>query len=227
MNCSVDAKTASLYCKLSSFKRLLNQTNDFIKNSINNITNPYLACSFGKDSSVMLDLVLKHIPDIKVRFATHPETRLLDNYDEIIGYWKNKNINYEEIYCAGGLVKVKHHQRESLNQGEWDSFFIGIRAEESFGRRVSLKKYGAFYKLKNGRIKISPVAWWKTIDISSYILDNNIPYLNKYSKEGFGARTTSGVPRTHVSECLSSLKSRDINSFNKLCRMFPDVKEFV
>jgi len=176
----------------------------------------------------MLHLILQQTPDILVRFASHPETRLLDNYDEVISWWRGEqNINYEEIYCEGGLVKVKNDQRNKLSQGRFDSFFVGIRAEESFGRRLSLKKHGQFHRMADGRIKICPVAWWSERDIITYIAMNGLPYLNKYGVEGFQSRTTSGIPRTHIHECLSSLKSRDIQAFNKLKMMFTDVDYFV
>jgi 3'-phosphoadenosine 5'-phosphosulfate sulfotransferase (PAPS reductase)/FAD synthetase len=223
----MDEKTALLYSKLNSYKFLVQKTKKFIEISLQQVKNPYIACSFGKDSAVMLHLILQFAPGIPVRFASHPETRLLDNYDEVIKKWLEKEINYQEIFCNGRIIKIKHHQRESLSAGNWDSFFLGIRAEESFGRRISLKTHGQFHKLSTGIIKISPLAWWQEKDVATYIVEHKLPFLNKYKIEGFSARTTSGIPRTHIQECLMSLKSRDINSFNKLVEMFPEVKEFV
>jgi 3'-phosphoadenosine 5'-phosphosulfate sulfotransferase (PAPS reductase)/FAD synthetase len=227
MNCSLDQKTALLYYRLNSFQYLLQQTQRFIEQSLAKVKRPYLACSFGKDSSVMLDLVWQYKPDITVRFASHPETRLLDNYDEVIQWWLKRGINYEEIYCEGGLVKVKHHQRQSLNQGEWDSYFVGIRAEESTERKKCLKFQGMFHQLSNGRIRIAPLAWWTTRDITAYLWGNKIPSLQAYHDLGFDTRTSAGIPRTCIHRCLRSLKDRDILAFNKLCELFPDAKEFV
>ncbi len=222
----MDLNTAKLYASINQYKNKVRKTVDFIINSLNKVNNPYLACSFGKDSSVMLDLVINIYPKIPVRFASHPETRLLDNYQDVIDWWSSK-INLEEIYCDGELIKVKHHQRKMLNKGEWDSYFVGIRAEESFGRRLSLKTHGDFYLNKNGRVRICPMSWWSTRDIETYTLINCLPILNKYKLKGIKSRTSSGIPRTNINECLSSLKSMDINSFNKLCEIFPDARHFV
>jgi sulfate adenylyltransferase subunit 2 len=225
----MDKKTALLYAQLKPYKALVNKTSGFIRWALERVENPYVACSFGKDSAVMLHLILQHDPDIPVRFASHPETRILDNYDQVINQWINKGINYHEIYCDGGLVKVKHAQRNALDalHENWDSFFVGIRKQESFARRVSLKKHGMFYKLKStGRVKISPLSDWTEKEIAVYILVNDLPVLNKYNIEGFSARTTSGIPRTNIEECLISLKQRDIESYNKLCQLFPDTKYF-
>lgn len=225
----MDEKTAILYSRLKHYKALVSKTEGFIRWALQRVQNPYLACSFGKDSSVMLHLVLKYYPGIPVVFASHPETRILDDYDRVISYWLASGINYHEVFCEGGLVKVKHAQRDAMANwsNDWDAFFVGIRMEESFGRRVSLKKYGMLQKLKSGKVKISPLADWKTDDITAYVFQNNIPFLSKYSFEGFTARTTSGIPRTHINECLQGLKNRDIHSFNALCKLFPDVNEYL
>lgn len=214
------------YVRLRSYQSLVLRTHDFIARTLRLVKKPYVACSFGKDSSVMLDMILKHEPNILVRFASHPETRLLDNYDQVIDWWRARGINYEEIYCEGRLVKVKHHQRDMLSSGDFDAFFVGIRAEESVGRRISLKRLTPYHRLPNGMAKICPMAWWTTRDIVAYIVTNNLPALNKYLKDGFSARTTSGVPRTHITETITSLRQRDIASFNELQKVFPEVNYF-
>jgi predicted phosphoadenosine phosphosulfate sulfurtransferase len=225
----IDERSALLYAQLKPYKALVAKTERFIRWALARVANPYVACSFGKDSSVMLHLVLNQKPDIPVVFASHPETRILDNYDKVIRYWIESEINYHEIFCDGGLVKVKHDQRNRMAawSDQWDAFFIGIRSQESFGRRISLKKYGMFHRLASGKIKISPLAQWKTEDIAAYTLEHKLPLLDKYGFEGFAARTTSGIPRTHINECLQSLKNRDLNAFNAICKLFPDVNEFL
>src|SRR5690606_13424265 len=214
------------YSKLKAYQNLVIRTHEFIGRTLKLVKKPYVACSFGKDSSVMLDMVLKHDHNILVRFASHPETRLLDNYKQVIDWWRARGINYEEVYCEGRLVKVKHHQRNMLSAGDFDGFFVGIRAEESFGRRVSLRKHSPYHRLPDGMVKISPLAWWTTRDIAAYIVTNNLPVLSKYILEGFDSRTTSGIPRTHIHETLSSLRQRDAASFNELQKLFPEVKYF-
>lgn len=228
INFELERQKGLLYANMPEHKRLIAKTKMFIEKSLNKVSNPYVACSFGKDSSVMLHLLLQKIPDIRVRFASHPETQLLDNYKRVIAWWINEyNINLYNIFCDGGFVKIKHHQRYMLDNVECDSFFVGIRAEESRGRRISLKKDGSFYKLKsNNRIKISPLAWWKTKDIWAYTVCNNIPLLDKYQFEGASGRTTSGIARDYQRETLLSLKQRDVTRYNKLLQLYPDARNY-
>lgn len=221
-------REAELIVKTNEYQYRVRKTHEFIQQALERAPSPYVACSFGKDSSVMLHLTLVHSPDIPVRFATHPETNLLDDYERVVGWWvENHKINLEEVFCDGGFVKVKHHQRDRLSEGEYLSFFVGIRAEESKGRRISLKVHGQYHLLKNGKTKISPMAWWKEKEIAAYMLVNDLPMLDKYSFEGVSARTTSGIARTHLRETLTSLRSRDITRFNQLIKLFPDAAEFI
>lgn len=218
-----------MYAEMPEHKSRVRITKRFISKALRRVKNPYLACSFGKDSSVMLHLVIEQKPDIPVRFATHPETNLLDDYNRVVDWWIERHgINLQEVYCEGGLKKEKHHQRDSLDAGDWDSFFVGIRAEESAGRRIYLRKHGLLYKLKmNDRWKICPMGWWEQKNVSAYLAKYELPVLDKYQFEGMNARTTAGLPRTHLNESLQSLKNRDPQSFNKLCKMFPDAKYYV
>ncbi len=50
----MDKKTALLYAKMPEYKYLVNKTSGFIKWALKQVKNPYVACSFGKDSAVML-----------------------------------------------------------------------------------------------------------------------------------------------------------------------------
>lgn len=217
-----------IYAGLPDHKALISKTKKFVKWALGQVKKPYLACSFGKDSSVMLHLVLEYAPEIPVRFATHPETNLLDDYERVINWWKEQhNINFVDVFCDGGFVKVKHHQRKMLDNGDWDSFFLGIRAEESKGRRISLKMHGDFHNLANGRTKICPLAWWKEKDVAAYIFANKLPLLDKYAFEGVEARTTSGIARTHLHETMVSLRNRDLQRFNELIKLYPDAAYFI
>lgn len=224
----IEVQKGLVYAQMPEHKFLVKKTKEFISESLSRVDNPYVACSFGKDSSVMLHMILKEAPGIKVRFATHPETQLLDDYDRIIKWWENEyQLNLYNIFCEGGFVKVKHHQRNMLDDTICDSFFVGIRAEESKGRRISLKKHGQFYKLKkNGRIKICPLAWWKNNDVWAYAMANGLPLLDKYKFEGVSGRTTSGIARDYERETLLSLKQRDITRYNELLRLYEDASFF-
>ena len=222
----MDERTGLMYAKLHQFKVLKNRTAGFIKWALTKVDNPYVACSFGKDSAVMLHLVLQEMPQVPVIFVRRIETDLVDNYAEVISDWGE--INLRQLTVAGWLEtgSTKRTVSTATSGLEYDSYFVGLRKEESAARRITLSKTGKFYKMKEGKYRICPMAEWTTNDIAAYCIANKIPTLSKYKNEGFEARTTSGIPRKFAFESMQSLKNRDIESYNKLLKILPDARQF-
>jgi phosphoadenosine phosphosulfate reductase len=223
----MDFKTALLYSRLNTYKALVNKTSGFIRWALDRVENPYVACSFGKDSAVMLHLCLKHRPDIPVIFVRRVETDLIDNYNETIKKWGKLNLSI--ISYKGWLEQGegKGISFATRNLDNYDSYFVGLRKDESVGRRISLKTSGMFYKNKSEKIRVCPMADWTTNDIAAYCLSNDLPILNKYLIEGFDSRTTAAIPSKFPNESLQSLKNRDIESFNKLLKLLPDARNYI
>jgi len=226
----MNRKTACLYCELNSFKYLINKTIGFIRWSLKQVKSPYVACSFGKDSSVMLDLILKIKEDIPIIWITFPETKYLNNYYEVVKEWKNRyRINLHEIF-----IEIPADQdfddRKAFPKSGHDSYFIGIRMQESAARRITIRKHGNFHKKKDGIVRIIPLANWKVNDIAAYCLGNDLPILNSYKTEGFSSRTVTGFTEdiyAYRLNQLSELKKRDTNSFNKLILEYPGLRYYV
>lgn len=168
---------------------------------------PYLSCSWGKDSSVVMHLVTTSYPDTPVVFMdsgyANPDTyKLRDWYLENIGI-----KNYYEVKCPESYIelnlkyglpsidrtasdheKVKQIIKKdvldefALEEG-WDCCIWGIRAEETKGRRILLRNRGLLYDTGKGIAKCSPIGWWKAKDLWLAIDTLNIPYNEIYDKE--------------------------------------------
>lgn len=226
----MDYKSALLYSKLNKFKRLVHETEQFIKDSLQQVKNPYVACSFGKDSIVMLHLILEYKPDIKVIWITFPETKYLNNYYEVSEKWKEIfKINLEEIFIDIP-ADVNFNDKEAFPKHPYDSYFVGITSEESVKRRITLKTKGKFYKKNDGMIRIAPLANWQINDIAAYILSNKLPFLESYKNEGFESRTVTGFTEDLYAfrlNQLNELKHRNIISYNQLITEYPGLKNYV
>lgn len=227
----MDLKTAKLYSQLPSYKRLIDKTNQFIISSLGKVETPYLSCSFGKDSAVMLDLVLNHLPSVKVVFVRRIETDLVDNYQDVISQWQSKKaLNLETISYKGWAENGEGQSVGIANATKilehHDSYFVGLRADESVERRITLKTHGDYYLNKQGKTRICPVAWWNTKDIATYILTNDLPTLNTYKEFGFDERTTAAIPSKFPRESLANIKARDIQAYNQILQLLPDLKHF-
>ncbi len=223
----ISEKEALLYAKMPEHKALVSKTKGFIRWALERVENPYVACSFGKDSAVMLHLVLEQKTDVKIRFIRWKnETELLGNYDEVIAAWGLENL--EQIELQRQSIDDKAKERYATN--EFDSYFIGFRQEESTARRITLKTHGMFHKMKAGKIRVSPLSDWKLKDIAAYIVSNNLPTLDTYEQFGFQERTTSRVPRADYGirgHSLRLLKEKDISKFNELINQFPDAAYYL
>lgn len=225
----MDKRTADLYAQMKPYKALVNKTSGFIQWALGKVNKPYLACSFGKDSAVMLHLVLQFYPDIPVIFISRSETNYVDNYENVINQWGN--INLQEIHFRGNTLNFvdKSVIKTAIApiKKNYDSYFVGLRAEEAVGRRITLKRHGVFYKMSDGLIRICPLGFWQTKDIATYCIANNLPTLNKYKIEGFDARTTAGISSKTPHESLAYVKQNNINDFNKILAIMPEAKYFI
>lgn len=220
-----------LYVRLNSYKRLLNRTHQFIKESLGKVVNPYVACSFGKDSNVMLHLVLCHKPNIPIVFLSYPETDLIDNYPEVISAWGNLNL-YR--LCVNADILDEVNEKDILpawaKKNGYDSAFVGLRRQESVARRITIAKYGPFAKFLNEQTRICPLADWTTKDIAAYTVVNQLPVLNTYQYEGFQERTVSGIAgeeRGFRTMQLRRLKTYNINRYNALLITYPELANYV
>lgn len=219
----MDKKTALLYAQLKPYKALVNKTIGFIRWALERVENPYVACSFGKDSAVMLHLILQQAPDIQVRFIRWKfETEFIDNYDEVIESWGK--LNLQQVEFSRQLLSDKRKDRyDTIGH---DSYFIGLRKNESVARRITLKTHGMFYKNKAEMIRISPLADWTEKEIAAYMYSNELPILNTYKSTGIGARTSSRIPREDFGirqAFLTDLKQRDFTSYQELINHFPEI----
>lgn len=168
---------------------------------------PYLSCSWGKDSSVVMYLVTTSYPDTPVVFMdsgyANPDTyKFRDWYLENLGL-----ENYHEVKCPEDYIELNlkyglpsidrsksDHEKvkqivkkdvldEYAIKNGWDCCIWGIRAEETKGRRALLRSRGLLYETKSGIGKCSPIGWWTGQDLWLAIDSLKIPYSDIYDKE--------------------------------------------
>lgn len=232
MGIEFEAKKMLLYARQPSFRNLLKQTNSFIERCLSECVSiqndAYCACSFGKDSAVMLHLLRNYCPDISCVFVCYQETELLDNYEEVISQW---NCNLTKLFIDVD-IEAKINEKDIIpNWAIENNFkigFVGIRAEESKGRSISLRKDGMLYAYKNkpNLYRACPLAWWTTNDIAAYTYLHKLPMLNTYTKHGIASRTTTGIADEDFGfrkSQLLRLKYADITRYNNIILQFPQL----
>ena len=83
------------------------------------------------------------------------ETEFIDNYDEVINQWGP--LNLQQVELNRNTINDRVKDRYDVSDTDYDSYFIGLRKDESVARRITLKKLGMFYKNKQGLVRISPL----------------------------------------------------------------------
>jgi phosphoadenosine phosphosulfate reductase len=180
-------ETFKIWSKIEEYQKRIEESKKIIAEAFQRYKRPYVAYSGGKDSIVMLHLVLQQNQDIDIWHWDHGralmprkiERKLIKNAYAIGA--KNLLIksakaldkeearwNYKFWYKSffGILNRVSKDR-------DWDGLFIGIRHEESLKRKRQYKKTfinQSCYPLLN--------LTWK--DVWAYIISNNLPYPAMY-----------------------------------------------
>lgn len=235
------------------FERRLKRAREIVADGLSRCENPYVAFSGGKDSEVMLHLVLEQKPDVSVRILTSGETRILHrNFDGVLDWWRERYLDmdfrevlidrvfseewkdsswYEQRKASHGDLG-RHAHKGGNSHGHFDAVFMGLRADESRDRRMSLRNHGPIYRYAGNRRevdwRICPLAFLKLEDIAAGIVCNDIPLLSTYHSEGIHARTTLRLTEETVQDFnhLRLLKARDLDAYNRIIGRFPELAVF-
>ena len=160
----------------------------------------YVACSFQKEASVIMDMLLRIEPgarfftlDTGVLFPETYETwrRLEQHYGVQVEIYQGMSLarqahlrgdelwNREPDACCG--IRKVEPLREALS--EVDAWISGLRRDQSPSRGSTPKFH---WDRKHGLWKGNPLADWSEKDVWRYISENDVPY-NELHDRGFSS----------------------------------------
>jgi phosphoadenosine phosphosulfate reductase len=150
----------------------------------------YVACSFQKESAVIMDLLLKIEPE--ARFFTldtgllFPETyetwkRVEERYDVKVDVYegmsvaRQRELHGDKLWARNpdaccGIRKVEP-MREALS--DVDGWVAGLRREQSPERAGTPKLQ---WDKRHEAWKANPLADWDERDVWAYVVENDLPY---------------------------------------------------
>lgn len=153
--------------------------------------NTAVACSFGKDSMVVLHLALQVKPDIQVFSVMTPHKPAITKmykatmtlkYNLNIDTYENKFSELDDITCGNSpdtccsYYKVGPTSEAVHNLDAW---ITGLRRTE--GRTRTDYDY---VETRSGLIKVNPILDFTELDVWRYLSINEIP-VNPLYKEGY------------------------------------------
>jgi phosphoadenosine phosphosulfate reductase len=191
------------------FEEKLKRTKQLIK-MFAKADNASIACSFGKDSMVVLYLCLQENPKIKVNFnntlVEFVETMNLKR--KVVDEW---DLNFYELYPAKGVNFytineriIRQHLRmddgkkhsnlccDGLKERPFARWakkmkigknFTGTTALESRNRMwVACSKGMDYYNYRMGVWKVHPILYWTEEEVWNFTKDNGLPVNEAYAK---------------------------------------------
>jgi phosphoadenosine phosphosulfate reductase len=165
-----------------------------------------VACSFQKEASVILDMLLKIEPEARIftldTGVLFPETydtwrRIEERYGIEIevfrGEWVDGLWARDPDACCG-MRKVEPLERALDGVDAW---ITGLRRDQST-LRASTPKLG--WDIRHDKWKAAPLADWTEKDVWRYLVENDVPY-NPLHDQGYAS-----IGCTH---CTSAGDGRD------------------
>ncbi len=179
------------WAKMDEHLKRVEESERLIKEAMRRNQKPYIAYSGGKDSSVMLHLVLKQKPDIMVLhwdYGRYYIPRWLE--DEFIQNAKEMGVKYLRLETSEQYEKLKRNAVNvlgseyigklipQLKKEGYDVAFVGLRKEESLKRRRRIKRCESI----GGIEECWPVQNWSWKDVWAYIFAYDLPHASIYEK---------------------------------------------
>jgi phosphoadenosine phosphosulfate reductase len=150
----------------------------------------YVACSFQKEASVIMDMLLRIEPE--ARFFTL-DTGFL--FPETHATWRALEARYDveiEVYRGDGIAEQARAHGDELWKrdpdaccairkvspmktalAQVDAWMSGVRRDQSPGRRATPKLQ---WDRKHGLWKANPLADWTERDVWRYLHEHDVPY---------------------------------------------------
>lgn len=192
-----------IYASLPIFKRRIEKARANIARALEYTKKPAVSISGGKDSTCMLDLVLEQRPDAEICFfdskAELPETyeqieKLEEHYNKMIEIVEPEYDMFKLIEIAdeqgiyNNMFKeqlIEEPSRFIAKEDGVDMFFVGLRKEESRGRRMGLSQMSEPFRYDK-RLKYSlayPIMHLEAPDVFAYIAKRKLPMHPYYEDE--------------------------------------------
>ena len=191
----------TLHAQLDEHRSRVREARDTVAVALAQASRPSVSCSFGKDSVVLLRLVLDQCPKTRVFYMDSgyalPETYdLLRRLEKEWGFRTDilkQPTDYIALCKRFGLPNIDRTREEQRSivkmlkkdlgddwarQNGIDLVFMGLRREESRGRDGYLADSPIIRR--KGRIYCYPLRNWTGRDVWAYIVTNDIPYLPMY-----------------------------------------------
>lgn len=212
------------------------------------VERPYVAFSTGKDSTCVLSLVREQRPDTPAVYfdadCAYPESATMIAVTPGVMVWPADEPLLDTLARYGLEAGAELEQatmrttvwgpiRRLLAAHAFDGTALGLRAAESFGRRLNARTKGAVYRYKrDGVWACQPIFDWSYDDVWSYIVANDLTYCGVYDKQWDMPEANqrlsywAGESNRQFGR-YAWLRRHYPELFNRLAAQFPEARNYV
>ena len=187
------------HARLRVFAARVERARNNVRRFFDRCERPYVAFSGGKDSTAMLGLLaemdLTSIPVFtQADDLDWPEKR--DFCGRVIAQLGFGDYTYAEsrvsalaqltnLECGDGVIRgtFSHVVTEYVRAREREGVLMGLRSEESSGRRMNRACNGSVYRTKAGEWRCTPIVDWCGVDVFAFICSRGLPYFHIYDHD--------------------------------------------
>jgi 3'-phosphoadenosine 5'-phosphosulfate sulfotransferase (PAPS reductase)/FAD synthetase len=198
--------------RLRSHRARVDRTRERIAEAFASSRLAYVSFSGGKDSTVVLHLaqqlrhdvlscfydsgaelpstyqLVRHVQDTWTTVLSwcYPQRTILDIL-RAVGIGHN---DATESLRAGQIADeiIKDVARTAASALGTDCYMLGLRRDESAGRKADLNKRGALYRMLDGQLRCCPIWDWTDDDVWAYIVSNEVEYNEAYDRTALRQR---------------------------------------
>lgn len=174
------------------FKRRVEQAKERIAEALA-VGLAFVACSWGKDSIVLVDLALGIAPDTPVIHVRDRHADLITNFGMVRDNYRRRFgiAHYHEIVVEMGGPSVTRAVDEYIAGKDFALRLLGMRLQERGARVHSLRKYGALHQYEDGTWRSCPLIDWTWRDVWAYIASRDLAYPAIYDHPAQAPRSHS------------------------------------
>ena len=178
-----------------------------IAEALRDLPPAFVACSWGKDSTVMLHLIQQQAPLVPVVHVGDRHEDWLSNYSAVRDAYRNRRpiADYHHLEVEIGGASVTAAVNATGIPARYPARFLGLRMQENGGRVYALRRYGAIHQYTSGeqagQWRVCPLIHWTWRDVWAYTVIHELPYLTAYDHPALG-------PKSSITSRTSSVYSR-------------------
>lgn len=172
-------KTFLLWSETEEYQKRVKESEKIIRSALEEYKRPYVAFSGGKDSTVMLHLVLQQFPSVHVFHYDYGKYMPRSIEREVLENAKELGVRDLEVDTGKNWYKTFFGRIEKgLKRRGYDLVFVGLRKEESCKRKGRIKGRESLGLIN----ECWPLQNWTWKDVWAYVVKHELPYPSIYEK---------------------------------------------